>query len=181
MILSSGGSCLHWLGRAKKRRRRKRRGTGDIITDTVTIRMTNEDIREGGEKMGKGTRVADQSDGDGQTHIRDLHRQSGGETDLVHRFRGGIGHGHPLREETGHPHQLEDGIALTDNKDEDQLHQKSEGEAGQTGNAIISGHGEEIPRQSILDPQLLSHDGDRLADALPTQQPEVAETLEAMV
>ncbi len=70
---------------------------------------------------------------------------------------------------------------MIDHKDEDQLHQKSEGEAGQTGNAIISGHGEEIPRQSILDPQLLSHDGDRLTDVLPTQQAEMAETLEAMV
>jgi hypothetical protein len=85
MILSSGGSCLHWLGRGKKRRRRKRRGTGDIITGTVTIRKMNEDIRDGGEKITKGTRVADQSDGDGQTHIRDLHPQSGGETDLGHQ------------------------------------------------------------------------------------------------
>jgi hypothetical protein len=70
---------------------------------------------------------------------------------------------------------------LTDHKDEDQLHQKSGEEAGQTENAIISGHGEEIPRQSILDPQLQSRDGDRLTDVLPTRQAEVVETLETML
>jgi hypothetical protein len=83
---------LHWPGREKKKRRRKRRSTGDITTDTATTRMTNEDIRGGVERMTMATGVPELSIDDvGQTHIRDLHHQSGEETDL----------GHQSQEETG--------------------------------------------------------------------------------
>jgi hypothetical protein len=163
--------------------------------------MTNEDIRGGGERMAMATGAAELSIDDvGQTHIRDLHHQSGEETDLGHQSQEETGrdrqsqrekdHGHrpqeeidpdpPLRGETDRHRLLGDETALTDRRDGDQLRQKSGVEAGQTGNVIMSEHGEETLHLSILDPQHQSHDGDRLIDVLPTLQVEVVTTTETM-
>ncbi len=82
-----------WLARAKKRRRR-RRSTEDITTDTVTTRMMNGDIREGGEKTMMATGVVGLSDDVGQTLNQDLHRRSEEETDYGHRYRREKDHNH---------------------------------------------------------------------------------------
>jgi hypothetical protein len=97
---------LHWQGR-ERTRRRKRKRSGDITaitTDTVMTQMTNEVVRGGGEKTII-TGVADQSDDIGQIHIQDLHRPSGEETALHHPLEGERDHGHRFLEERGHvPH-----------------------------------------------------------------------------